>query len=97
MRLEFHPKVAVDTVRIMNYYEEIGGEVLAKEFFAELRSCFLKTQKGPQTYAIHVRDLRRVNLERFPYHFLYRIIEDRVRVLVDRHDSRRPSLGLSRR
>lgn len=43
------------------------------------------------------RDLRRVNLERFPYHFLFRIVGERVRVLVVRHHKRRPSLGLRRR
>ena len=34
-----------------------------------------------------------MNLERFPFHFLFRIVDDRVRVLVVRHHSRRPSLG----
>jgi hypothetical protein len=38
-----------------------------------------------------------VNLERFPFHFLYRIVEDRVRILVVRHHKRRPSLGTQRR
>ena len=43
------------------------------------------------------RDLRRVYLERFPFHFLFRIVDDRVRILVVRHHGRRPSLGLTRR
>jgi hypothetical protein len=38
-----------------------------------------------------------VNLERFPFHFLYRIVDDRVRILVVRHHRRRPSLGMHRR
>lgn len=97
MRLTFHPRVAADISRIMSYYEEVGGERLAEEFYAELRACFLRAAAEPESYAIRVRDLRRVNLERFPYHFLYRIAKDRVRVLVVRHHSRRPSLGISRR
>jgi hypothetical protein len=38
-----------------------------------------------------------VNLERFPYHFLFRIVNDRVRILVIRHHRRRSSLGRHRR
>jgi hypothetical protein len=38
-----------------------------------------------------------VNLDRFPYHFLFRIVDDGVRVLVVRHHSRHPSLGIRRR
>jgi hypothetical protein len=42
-------------------------------------------------------DLRRVNLETFPDHFLFRIVDNCVRVLVVRHHSRRPALGVDRR
>jgi hypothetical protein len=81
----------------MAHYEEVGGERLAEEFYAELRRFFLKVKSAPEHYAIRARDLRRVNLDRFPYHFLYRVVEDRVRVLVVRHHSRRPALATSRR
>lgn len=69
MRLRFHPRVAADISRIMSYYEEVGGQRLAEEFYAELRACFLRAGAEPESYAIRVRDLRRVNLERFPYDF----------------------------
>jgi plasmid stabilization system protein ParE len=35
--------------------------------------------------------------ERFPFHFLYRIVGERVRILAVRHHRRRPSLGTHRR
>jgi plasmid stabilization system protein ParE len=97
MRLTFHPSVAADISRIMDHYEEVGGERLAEEFYAELRRFFLKAKSAPEQYAIRARDLRRVNLDRFPYHFLYGIVEDHVRVLVVRHHNRRPSFATSRR
>jgi plasmid stabilization system protein ParE len=97
MRLTFHPSVAADIFRIMDHYEEVGGKRLAEEFYAEMRRYFLKARSAPEHYAIRARDLRRVNLDRFPYHFLYRIVDDRVRVLVVRHHSRRPSFATSRR
>ncbi|MDQ3668544.1 MAG: hypothetical protein M3410_18620 [Acidobacteriota bacterium] len=50
-----------------------------------MRSFFQKAADSPETYDIREPDLGRVNLERFPYHFLFRIVRDRVRVLVVRH------------
>ena len=96
MYLEFHRQVAADIARIMDYYEGVAGPQLADEFYAGLRSFFQKAAESPEAYQIREGDLRRVNLERFPFHFLFRIVEDRVRVLVVRHDGRRSSLGLRR-
>ena len=81
----------------MDYYEDAAGSQLADEFYEELRAFCKKAADEPEVYAIRDRDLRRVNLERFPYHFLFRIVGDTVRILVVRHHSRRPSLGTHRR
>ncbi len=97
MRLEFHRQIASDISRIMDYYEDVAGPKLADDFYSELRSFFQKAADSPEAYDIRERDLRRVNLERFPYHFLFSIVRDRVRILVVRHHRRRPSLGLHRR
>ena len=96
MRLEFHALIASDISRIMAYYEDIAGRQLADEFYAELRTCFQKAADSPEAFSVREHNLRRVNLERFPYHFLFRMVEDRVRILV-RHHSRRPTLGSDRR
>jgi plasmid stabilization system protein ParE len=77
MRLEFHALIASDISRIMGYYEDVAGKQLAYEFYAELRSFFDKAAVSPEAFSIRERDVRRVNLERFPYHFLFRILEDR--------------------
>jgi plasmid stabilization system protein ParE len=97
MRIELHKLVASDISRIMDYYEEAAGPQLADEFYEEVRAFFKKAIESPESYAIRERDLRRVNLERFPYHFLFRIAGDTVRILIVRHHSRRPSLGTHRR
>ena len=81
----------------MEYYEDVAGHQLADEFYNELRLFFQKAADHPEAYSTRERDLRRVNLERFPFHFLFRVVDDRVRVLVVRHHSRRPSLGVHRR
>ena len=52
--------------------------------------------ESPDSFAIRERGLRRVNLQLFPYHFLFRIVGDVVRILVVRHHRRSPTLGLTR-
>jgi plasmid stabilization system protein ParE len=97
MRLVLHPKVYSDIDAIMAYYEQVTATELANEFYAELRHFMVAAARQPKSFAIRQRDIRRVNLRRFPYHFLFRIVDDTVRVLVVRHHSRHPSLGTRRR
>jgi len=97
MQLELHRQVSSDIARIMDYYEGAAGEQLAAEFYSELRASFERAADSPEAYDTRELDLRRVNLERFPYHFLFRIVRDRVRILIVRHHHRRPSLGTRRR
>ncbi len=97
MRLEFHKQVASDIARVMDYYETAAGSELANDFYEELRAFFLRAIESPESFAIWKQDLRRVNLHRFPYHFLFRVSEDAVRILVIPHHKRRPSLGIHRR
>ena len=97
MYLVFHPKVDSDIDEIMEYYERVATRELADEFYSELRYYLQQAAERPESFAIRERDLRRVNLQRFPYHFLFRIVGDVVRVLVVRHHRRRPTVGVRRR
>ena len=97
MRLVLHPKVYSDIDRIMAYYEEVATSELASEFYTELRHFMAEAAVRPESFAIGERDIRRVNLQRFPYHFLFRIVGDVIRILAIRHHSRHPSLGIRRR
>jgi plasmid stabilization system protein ParE len=97
MRLILHDKVYSDIDGIMDYYEEASTPQLADEFYKELRHYIAQAAEKPESFSIRERDLRRVNLSRFPYHFLFRVVGDMVRILVVRHHSRHPSLGIRRR
>jgi plasmid stabilization system protein ParE len=97
MPLVLHPKIYSDISSIMEYYEQIATPELADEFYRELRHFIDKAAKRPESFAIRERDLHRVNLSRFPYHFLFRIADDSVRILVVRHHRRHPSFGIRRR
>jgi len=97
MRLILHPKVYSDIDEIMGYYERIATPELADDFYRELRHYMKQAEERPESFSIRERGIRRVNLQRFPYHFLFRIVGDVVRILVVRHHSRRPTVGVRRR
>jgi plasmid stabilization system protein ParE len=96
-RIILHPKVHSDIDAVMDYYEGVASRALADDFYIELRQFIVDAAKRPESYAVRARDIRRVNLHRFPYHFLFRIVGDDIRVLVVRHHRRHPSIGLRRR
>ena len=96
MNLVLHRRVRSDVDEIMDYYERAHCEELAKDFYHELRGLMLDAAQRPSRYHLFKSDLRRVNLKRFPYHFLYRVVEDGVRILVVRHHRRHPNYGLER-
>ena len=97
MRAVLHPKVYSDVEKIMQYYEQAANRKLADEFYAELRLLIDEAAARPESFSIRVGEIRRVNLRRFPYLFLFRIVGDSVRILVVRHHKRHPSFGIARR
>jgi len=78
MRLVLHPKVYSDIDEIMGYYERVATRELAEEFYTELRHFMVKAADKPESFSIRERDIRRANLRRFPYHFLFRVVGDEV-------------------
>ena len=69
---------------------------LGDDFFAEFRIGPEKVCGNPRFFHFDACGLRRCNLDRFPYHFLYDILSGSVRVWVVRHDHRDASFGLRR-
>lgn len=96
MKLVLHRRVLSDVDEILDYYERAEHAELAQEFYRELRGLMLDAVQRPHRYHFLKADLRRANLRRFPYHFLYRVVGDSVRVLVVRHHRRDPDYGLER-
>lgn len=82
MRLVLHPKVHSEVHEVMEYYERVVGPELADDYYNELRRFLLEAAARPGSFSLRERDLRPVNLDRFPYHFLFRFVDDSVRILV---------------
>ena len=69
---------------------------LRDDFFAEFQLGVKKAIENPRFFHFDRSGLRRCNLHRFPYHFLYHIHEDYIRIWVLRHDRRNPEFGVKR-
>jgi plasmid stabilization system protein ParE len=96
MKVVCHPAVQGDVSRILRHYDGINDR-LGDEFWEELNAFIQQDVANPERFHFDVRDRRRVNLRRFPYHFLFRAIPDGIRVTVIRHHKQWPEYGLKRR
>ena len=96
MKVVFHPDVQRDVSRILRHYDSINNR-LGDEFWEELNSFISLAAIQPQRFHFDENNRRRVNLQRFPYHFLFREIADGIRITVVRHHKQRPQYGYARR
>jgi plasmid stabilization system protein ParE len=96
MNVVYHPSVQGDVSRILRHYDSINDR-LDDEFWEELNSFIQRAAVAPQRFPLAARNRRRVNLKRFPYHFLFREIPAGIRILVIRHHKQHPERGLERR
>jgi len=85
----------MDLNEAVAHYAGIADQ-LADDFFAEFQLGVRKVRSNPRFFHFDACGLRRCNLDRFPYHFLYDIRDDLVRVWVLRHDQRNPVFGVRR-
>ena len=96
MTISYHPAVFDDLDEIMRYYEAVSGARLADDFYVEFVYFARQAAENPLMFNPRANGLRRVNMERFPYHFWFRLEGGNVRILVVRHHARNPRLGMDR-
>jgi len=100
MKFQLNSAVHDDIRAALEYYHEHAGTDIALSFYQEFLRYAALAASSPRSYAIYMDDpdgIRRANFSRFPYHFLFRQIdESTIRILVVRHDHRHPSYGLDR-
>ena len=95
MKVVFHPLVRRDVIALKRYYRRVSSR-LAREFEEELRSIVNAAAANPNRFHPVDRGFRRANLQRFPYHVLYEVQSDAIRVMIVKHHKRAPELGIDR-
>ena len=63
-----------DVKRALDYYLEHAGAEVADDFIDRIEAKLQQIKKNPTWYRVVAEDLRSVELERFPYSIVYRIV-----------------------
>jgi len=95
MNVAYHPAVRRDVRNILRYYDGISSR-LGDAFWDELLALIEAARANPVRFHPAERGLRRANMQDFPYHFLYRVRNGGIRVIVVRHHERHPNYGIKR-
>ena len=95
MKVQYRPAVAHDVAAAVRLYRGVS-ERLAEEFKAELRRTVAMASATPGRFHLIKPGVHRANLERFPYHLIYRELPDGIRVTLVRHHRRNPHVGMGR-
>jgi len=96
MKVVYHPAVQRDINAILRYYDKISPR-LGEAFWDEFMLFVAAAAQNPARYRMATPTLRRVNLRRFPHHFLFRDIPGGIRIVILRHHRSHPQRGLERR
>ncbi len=95
MKVVYHPAVQRDVSRILRHYDAINDR-LGDEFWEELNAFIQAATQQPARFHFEGAGRRRVNLKRFPYHFLFREVPGGIRITVVRHHKQHPQTGRAR-
>ena len=81
------------------WYEQLRAG-LGSEFLAAVDVAVARIEENPrigsQPPGVDDEDVRRVFVQRFPYHVVYIELPDRLQVLAVAHDRRRPAYWVDR-
>jgi toxin ParE1/3/4 len=97
VKVSLHPGAEVDVVEAAAFYEREGSPALAARFVAEFKRLSNLLVENPGIGVPRSHGRRSFSMSGFPYTVIYRPMLDGIRILVVKHDRRRPSFGGSRR
>lgn len=97
MKLTLHPDAEKDLIEAAGFYEKEGSPALAGRFVAEFKRLAALLATHPAIGVPRSRGRRGFSMRSFPYTVIYRAEPHALRILVVKHDSRRPGYGGSRK
>ena len=96
MRVTLHPGAGQDLLEAAAFYEREGSPALAGRFIAEFKRLADLLMDYPEIGSPRTRGRRGFAMSIFPYTVIYRPGADEIKILVVKHDNRRPGYGRSR-
>lgn len=97
MTIHYHWMARREILEATEYYAAIRPS-LGVDFAECLESAIERVARDPLQFELVRQDLRRCPVERFPYSVYFRVLDaESIQVVVVKHHSRRPGLGMRRR
>jgi len=79
-KLTIKSTAAIEIEEIVAYYAEIN-KTIAKNIEKEIRNCFLKIAKNPESFQFRYQTIRIIWLKKFPYGIYYLYDSNEVYIL----------------
>ena len=96
MTVILHPGAEQDLIEAASFYEREGSPALAARFVIEFKRVMALISDYPDIGSSRGSGLRGITMAAFPYTVIYRHDRSEIRILVVKHDRRRPSYGSRR-
>jgi toxin ParE1/3/4 len=96
MIVSLHPGAERDIQEAAEFYAREGSPALAAKFVREFKRITALIAAHPDIGAPRSQSFRSFSMSVFPYTVVYRIRGEEVKVLVVKHDKKRPGHGASR-
>lgn len=96
MKVSLHPGAEKDIEEAAAFYEREASPVLAARFVAEFKRLSKLLIEHPDIGSSRTKGRRGFSMNVFPYTVIYRANADEIRVLVVKHDRKRPGYGGAR-
>ena len=96
MTVILHPGAEQDLIEAASFYEREGSPTVAARFVSEFKGVAGLIDDHPEIGATRGKGLRGITMAVFPYTVIYRQESTHIKILVVKHDSRRPGYGSRR-
>nr|WP_316641167.1 type II toxin-antitoxin system RelE/ParE family toxin [uncultured Roseateles sp.] len=96
MKVALHPAAERDIHEAAAFYEREGSPKVAARFVAEFKRLATLLLEHPEIGSPRSKGRRGFSMAVFPYTVIYRASADEIKILVVKHDRKRPGFGASR-
>jgi toxin ParE1/3/4 len=96
MKVTLHPSAEKDIENAAGFYEREGSAALAALFVAEFKKLSRLLMEHPGIGSPRSKGRRGFAMNVFPYTVVYRASPEEIRILVVKHDRKRPGFGGAR-
>ena len=95
MRLSYHPRARRELKKIVREYNAVRPE-LGAQFVEAYDAAAEVVLKHGRRMALIRGDIRVMPLKRFPFGIYYRVMPDRIRIVIVKHLRSDPDFGMDR-